>query len=59
MMYAEQCKPGKVHRWSHDEFNSGWCVHGCGNRDDGRITSRSGDVLREAIGARDESSAAF
>ena len=25
---------------------SGWCKHGCGNRDDGRITTREGNDIQ-------------
>lgn len=38
------CKAGKRH--SYDE--SGWCAHGCGVRDDGRVISWQGDVLRQS-----------
>lgn len=31
-------------RHDYDEI-SGWCLKGCGNRDDGRVTSRFGDVI--------------
>lgn len=30
----------------HDfDYWSGWCKRGCGNRDDGRIVSRSGELI--------------
>lgn len=28
------------------DYYSGWCKRGCGNRDDGRIVSRSGDLIQ-------------
>lgn len=41
-MTAQFCRPGKYHRF---DFVSGYCVHGCGNREDGRIVSREGNVI--------------
>jgi hypothetical protein len=48
MREPRQCLPfrvdrGKTHRFDPD---SGWCVYGCGNRDDGMITTREGNVIR-------------
>jgi hypothetical protein len=43
---ARECRPGKRHRY---DPVSGWCVHGCGNRNDGRVVSRGGDVLIRAV----------
>lgn len=40
---AEDCVPGRSHRFDR---LSGWCGWGCGNRDDGRIVTRHGVVLR-------------
>jgi hypothetical protein len=40
--WARECRPGKRHRY---DPVSGWCVHGCGNRDDGRVVTRGGDVV--------------
>jgi len=40
--YHDQCRPGKRHEF---DYYSGYCVRGCGVRDDGRVTSRSGDIL--------------
>lgn len=36
------CKPNKVHHYDH---LSGWCLHGCGARDDGRIVNYAGHVI--------------
>lgn len=36
------CKRGKRHDY---EWLSGWCKHGCGVRDDGRVVTFAGDVL--------------
>lgn len=41
---AFECRPGKRHAFN---YYSGWCAHGCGVRDDGRVVSRRGDVLHE------------
>lgn len=38
-------QPPTRHRFSDV---SGWCVNGCGTRDDGRIVNRSGSELRKA-----------
>ncbi|MEF3405799.1 hypothetical protein [Agromyces sp. CCNWLW203] len=36
------CMPDKRHQFLPD---SGWCIHGCGNRDDGRTTLLGGKVI--------------
>lgn len=41
-MAATFCRPGKWHQF---DTISGYCVHGCGNREDGRIVSREGNVI--------------
>lgn len=43
-MRAHDCRPGKSHLFNRI---SGWCDLGCGNREDGRITTRHGDVIAE------------
>lgn len=37
------CKDGRRHKWLPD---SGWCAHGCGNRDDGRTVLPGGKPIR-------------
>jgi hypothetical protein len=46
-MIATQCAPHRTNKGLSHTFNrtSGWCDHGCGNRDDGRITNRTGTIL--------------
>jgi hypothetical protein len=39
------CKFGKAHDYAKE---SGWCIHGCGVRDDGRVISWQGEVLQDA-----------
>lgn len=41
-MNARDCIQGKTHRF---DPTSGYCIHGCGNRDDGHVTTRKGDVV--------------
>ena len=46
-MFATSCKrfridKGLTHRY---DVLSGWCVFGCGNRDDGRIVTGAGAVI--------------
>jgi len=43
MTRATDCRPGKTHRFA---TASGWCLWGCGVRDDGRIVTRGGAVVR-------------
>lgn len=38
----QRTEKGLTH--SYDR-KSGWCKHGCGNREDGRITTREGNVI--------------
>lgn len=38
------CKPGRRHNF---DYYSGWCANGCGVREDGRTTDRSG-VIRNS-----------
>lgn len=46
-MYALGCRPGRRHNF---DWYSGWCRHGCGNREDGRVINiRSGDVIHRGI----------
>ncbi|MBD8218110.1 hypothetical protein IFU40_05595 [Microbacterium sp. CFBP 13617] len=42
-MTATDCRPGRVHKFNHE---SGWCDHRCGNRNDGRIVTHGGGVVR-------------
>jgi hypothetical protein len=42
-MSATDCRPGRTHKFNHE---SGWCDHGCGVRNDGRIVTRGGAVVR-------------
>jgi hypothetical protein len=39
------CKPGRVHDY---DIDSRWCGNGCGVRDDGRVISWEGTVLRRS-----------
>lgn len=42
-MAATDCtRTNKPHRF---DSLSGWCHNGCGVRDDGRVTTRKGDVI--------------
>lgn len=36
------CIPGKTHRYHP---HSGYCIHGCGAREDGRVISRAGTEI--------------
>lgn len=40
-----ECRPGKAHLYATDGDGSGYCVHGCGNRDDGLVRTRHGDII--------------
>lgn len=42
-MTALDCRPGRTHRF---DPLSGHCAHACGVRDDGRVVTRRGDVVR-------------
>lgn len=46
-MFATSCtKPRVAKALSHVYHPiSGWCIYGCGNRDDGRITTREGNQI--------------
>jgi hypothetical protein len=48
-MSAIDCRPGRQHRFNRQ---SGWCVYGCGNRDDGRIVTRGGAEVRPSATER-------
>jgi hypothetical protein len=47
-MNTEPCiRPGQNPTTHRFDAVSGWCLNGCGARDDGRIVSRSGaEILR-------------
>lgn len=51
MTDPEPCTPHRQGRGLTHTFDqlSGWCHHGCGRRDDGHATNRSGSILREAL----------
>jgi hypothetical protein len=42
-----QCQSYRLDKGQSHTFDtdSGWCVYGCGNRDDGRIASKEGSDL--------------
>lgn len=42
---ATECRPYRNGAPHDFDSNSGWCVHGCGNRDDGRIITRQAEVI--------------
>lgn len=46
-MFAQQCKKFRLDKGLSHTFDrlSGWCVFGCGNRDDGRIVTGMGAVI--------------
>ena len=48
-MSAYDCQPHRADLGHDFDAVSGWCVHGCGVRDDGRIVNvRSGSPVRTA-----------
>lgn len=40
--FAASCRPGRRHRY---DPRSGWCTHGCGLREDGRVLTWRGDLV--------------
>lgn len=46
-MLATQCARHRIETGRSHTFDpvSGWCQHGCGVREDGRITNKSGSIL--------------
>jgi len=48
-MLSSQCKPHRIGRGLSHSFDplSGWCIFGCGNRDDGRIVTFAGQVIEK------------
>lgn len=46
-MPTQTCRTGTITRLAHDfDPHSGWCLNGCGSREDGRrINPVSGNVL--------------
>ena len=48
-MFATSCTRPRITKGlthSYDRI-SGWCLHGCGNREDGRITTREGNDIAQ------------
>lgn len=47
----DECRafPVGISRTHKFDEVSGWCVYGCGNRDDGRAVSRSGVILDSGV----------
>ena len=50
-MYSNpsQCSRFRLNKGFSHSFDplSGWCLFGCGNRDDGRIVTRDGQVIEK------------
>lgn len=48
-MFASQCTKFRLNKGFSHSFHplSGWCIFGCGNREDGRIISRDGKVIEK------------
>ena len=51
-MFASQCTRFRLNKGFSHSFDplSGWCIFGCGNREDGRIISRDGRVIERGPG---------
>jgi hypothetical protein len=46
-MFVTSCTPTRLSKGLSHSFDpvSGWCLFGCGNREDGRITTRDGRII--------------
>lgn len=46
-MFATSCTRPRISKGLTHSYDpiSGWCKRGCGNRDDGRITTREGNDI--------------
>lgn len=49
MFGANACKKFRTNKGRSHTYDvlSGWCIYGCGNRDDGRIVTREGNVIEK------------
>jgi hypothetical protein len=44
---TERCRLYRPLDAPHDfDAESGWCIHGCGHRDDGRVINSAGRTIR-------------
>jgi len=48
-MFATSCTAARIGKQLSHSFDplSGWCLFGCGNREDGRIITRDGQVIEK------------
>jgi len=48
-MFAHSCTAARIGKGLSHSFDplSGWCIFGCGNREDGRIVTREGRLIEK------------